>query len=87
MPHHVLRFVRVIVRMDECLSDAYTIESGFNQSADNLHSVRVGIASDVNRRAICVRTRPWPALLVFMLNGTIRGIENKRNPRNLPRRV
>lgn len=74
MPHHVLRLARVIVRVDVSLSDADTIESGLNQSANNLHAVRVGVAPNIHGLPVRVRPGPRSPVGLFPLNGPVCGI-------------
>ena len=87
MPHNVLHLRRVVVDVDVAFPDADTGESGREAGPHNLHPVRAGIATNVNRtsRSVCASARTTPSLVPGAR--TICAIQHKRDASQFPSHI
>lgn len=87
MPHHVLWFCFVIVNVYVRLSDPDTGKPDGQTGLHDFHSVRTGIAPDVNRASVRMRPVSTSATAFIPCRGTIGAIQYKRDPGQFPGRV
>ena len=79
MPEDVLRERRVLVDVDVVLADADAGDAALQGCADYLHAVRVGVASDIHGKALCVGAVAAPALGDIPLPRAVCAVQDERN--------
>jgi len=87
MPHYVLGLRRVVVNMYVCFADTDSIESHLNTGPDNLHAVRVAIATDVNGTTMGMGTFAGSFVRFLPCGGTISRCHDERNAGLFTRRI